>query len=162
MAGMRGWLGLAKVAGGLLIGFHVWLFAGQAVDGRLADPWLIGRWAAAALIGAALVALRRSGAGWLDRKSISIWLLAALLHAPAASAGHSFADLSGLPETAATLAVQTAGLAAAALLTAWLAAALRGHNNPARLSWRIAQFQTDDQASSGFHVVGFARPPPAA
>ena len=68
----------------LLVGFHAWVFVTQLGDGRLADPAVLGRWALAGGLVAALWYLRRQNASvvW-GRKAISVWLLAALLHAPA-------------------------------------------------------------------------------
>jgi hypothetical protein len=112
------------LAGAALVGFHGWLFAAQLAAGRLEDPWLIFRWIAAATLIAALVAVRRGGESILGRRSIAIWVLAALLHGPAAAANfqtdfNSFA----LPETVATTVLQ---LVASASLAAslWLLAGL--------------------------------------
>jgi hypothetical protein len=97
------------LAGAALIGFHGWLFAGQI--------------AAAGLV-AALVAVRRSGETILGRKSIAIWVLAALLHGPAIASDlqtdfNSFA----LPETVATSVLQLVSSAALGV-SLWLLAGL--------------------------------------
>jgi hypothetical protein len=110
------------LAGAALVGFHGWLFAAQAAAGRLDDPWLVFRWIAAASLIAALIGVRRGGAPMFGRKSVAIWVLAALLHGPAISdlpADFTFA----VPETVATTLVQLLSSAAfgAAL---WLLAAL--------------------------------------
>ncbi len=112
------------LVGAALIGFHGWLFAAQVAAGRLEDPWLVFRWIAAAALIAALVAVRRGGASIWGRKSISIWVLAALLHGPAIAADlqtdfNSFA----LPETVVTTVLQ---LVTSAALGAglWLLAGL--------------------------------------
>src|SRR6188508_2835865 len=95
------------LAGAALIGFHGWLFAGQIAAGRFEDPWVVFRWIAAAGLVAALVAVRRDGVSILGRKSIAIWVLAALLHGPAIASDlqtdfNSFA----LPETVAASVLQ--------------------------------------------------------
>jgi hypothetical protein len=69
----------------LLVLFHAWLFGAQLVDGQLSDAGLLARWAAAGLLLAALWALRRRGVPLVrGRRAIAIWLLAAVLHGPAA------------------------------------------------------------------------------
>ena len=109
-------------AGALLALFHVWLFAGQAWDGQLADPALILRWAAAGAIVAALFALRRTGASMFrGRKTVAIWLLAALLHGPAAARHIEGLGEPALPEFVATL-TQIAVASGAALGLGWLLA----------------------------------------
>jgi len=111
-------------AGVALVGFHGWLFAGQVAAGRLEDPWLVFRWIAAATLIAALVAVRRGGAPIFGRKSITIWVLAALLHGPAIASDlqadfNSFA----LPETVVTTVVQIVSSVALGV-GLWLLAAL--------------------------------------
>ena len=109
------------VAGAALVGFHGWLFAAQVAAGRLEDPWLVFRWIAAAVLVAALIAVLRNGAPTFGRKSVAIWVLAALLHGPAISelpAEITFA----VPETVATTLVQLLSSAFSAGL--WLLAAL--------------------------------------
>jgi hypothetical protein len=112
------------LAGAALIGFHGWLFAGQIAAGRFEDPWVVFRWIAAAGVVAALVAVRRSGETILGRKSIAIWVLAALLHGPAIASDlqtdfNSFA----LPETVATSVLQLVSSAALGV-SLWLLAGL--------------------------------------
>ena len=69
----------------LLVLFHAWLFGAQLVDGRLADASVLARWAAAGLLTAALWGLRLRGVSlFRGRRAIAIWLLAAVLHGPAA------------------------------------------------------------------------------
>jgi hypothetical protein len=107
-------------AGALLVLFHAWLLAGQAWDGQLADPALILRWAAAGAIVAALFALRRTGASMFrGRKAVAIWLLAALLHGPAAARHIEGLGEPALPEFVATL-TQIAVASGAALGLGWL------------------------------------------
>jgi hypothetical protein len=100
------------------------LFAAQIAAGRLEDPWLIFRWIAAAALVAAFVAVRRGGAPIFGRKSIAIWVLAALLHGPAI-ASNLQADFNSfaVPETVATSILQL--LTSAALgVSLWLLAGL--------------------------------------
>ena len=119
------------LAGAALVGFHGWLFAGQVAAGRLEDPWLVFRWIAAATLIAALVAVRRGGASIFGRKSVAIWVLAALLHGPAIASDlqtdfNSFA----LPETVAVTVLQLVSSAALGV-TLWLLAALLLARRPA-------------------------------
>jgi hypothetical protein len=112
------------LAGAALIGFHGWLFAAQVAAGRLDDPWLAFRWIAAATLIAALVAVRRTGGSFWGRKSVAIWVLAALLHGPAIASDlqtdfNSFA----LPEAVATSVLQLFS-AAAFGVSLWLLAGL--------------------------------------
>ena len=112
------------VAGAALIGFHGWLFAAQVAAGRLDDPWLVFRWIAAAALIGALVTARRGGATIWGRKSVAIWVLAALLHGPAIASDlqNDFNSIA-LPETVATSVLQL--IASAALVASlWLLAGL--------------------------------------
>ena len=69
----------------LLVLFHAWLFGAQLLDGRLADAGLLARWAAGGLLITALWELHRRGVPLFQgRRATTIWLLAALLHGPAA------------------------------------------------------------------------------
>ena len=118
-----------------LIGFHGWLFAAQVAAGRLEDPWLIFRWLAAALLVAAFVGVRRDGASLWGRKSISIWVLAAMLHGPAIASDlqndfNSFA----LPETVATTVLQLVSSTALAAGLWLLAGLLFARRNSTRVS----------------------------
>ena len=110
------------VAGAALVGFHGWLFAAQVAAGRLGDPWLVFRWIASASLLAALAGVRRGGDSIFGRKSVAIWVLAALLHGPAISDLQPDFNSFALPETVATAVVQL--LSAAALASLWLLAAL--------------------------------------
>jgi hypothetical protein len=105
-------------SGALLVLFHAWLFAGQAWQGRLADPSLLLEWTIAAGLLAGLHRLRRRGHSlFRSRQGVAIWLLAALLHGPAvADAGFTAWDAPALPEIVAVLApVALAGAAAVGL-----------------------------------------------
>ena len=106
---------LLAAAGALLALFHVWLFAGQILDGRLDDPALLLRWVAAAGLAGGLLSLRRRGLSLVrGRPAATIWLLAALLHGPALAARVDSGGALGLPEVAATLS-QLAVAAVAAI-----------------------------------------------
>ena len=126
------------VAGAALIGFHGWLFAAQVAEGRLGDPWLVFRWIAAALLIAALVGVRRGGASMFGRKSIAIWVLAALLHGPAISELQTDFNSFGLPETAATTVVQLLSSAAMGVSLWLLAALLLTRRRPTRVRYATA------------------------
>src|SRR5215212_8722411 len=111
------------LAGGALVTFHGWLFAAQVAAGRLDDPWLVFRWVAAALLVAALIAARRAESSIFGRKSVAIWVLAALLHGPAISDLQADFNSIALPETVASTVVQL--LSSTALGAGlWLLAAL--------------------------------------
>lgn len=113
------------LAGGALAVFHGWLFVSQAVAGRLGDPWVIFRWAAAIALVAALVAVHRRGHLLWGRRSVSIWLLAAMLHGPAIADTGGF-ETFALPEAIAASVLQLVASAPLAMgllaLAAWLAA----------------------------------------
>lgn len=157
---------IARTAGAALVGFHAWLLASQWAAGRLStDPALLLRWAAALVLAAALIWLGREGSSLgvlsFNRRTIIVWLLAALLHGPAV-ASHA-GDLQTLPETAASLVLQTtaiAGVLGVTLWALWLIAGLfRRRDSLAPWSFvrAISSFGFIDD---GFSVVVSARPPP--
>ena len=114
-------------AGAALVVFHGWLFANQMAAGRLEDPWLMFRWVSAALLGGALIAAWRGESTVFGRKSVAVWVLAALLHGPAISDRTDFNSFA-LPETVATTIVQvlsSAALSAGLVLLAALLFAIR-------------------------------------
>jgi hypothetical protein len=153
---------LLAAAGALLALFHVWLFAGQILDGRLDDPALLLRWVAAAGLLAGLVALRRRGLSMVrGRPAATIWLLAALLHGPALAARVDAVGTLGLPEVAATLS-QVAVAAIAAIGLGLLAARFR---RASRLADRRTSARRRDRdrrlAHAAFLEVLSPRPPPA-
>lgn len=156
---IRASLALAGVA---LIGFHGWLFAAQVAAGRLEDPWLIFRWIAAALLVAAFVAARRDGASIWGRKSISIWVLAAMLHGPAIAADlqndfNSFA----LPETVVTTVLQLVSSTALAAGLWLLAGVLLARRNSSRVSCAtVLDFVTAGGRARGAAWRFSPRPPP--
>jgi len=152
---------LLAAAGALLALFHVWLFAGQILDGRLDDPALLLRWVAAAGLAGGLVSLRRRGLSIVrGRPAATIWLLAALLHGPALAARIDDGGAIGLPEVAATLsqlAVATFAVIGVGLLIARLRRGFdRAH--PSVLSPRPARVAAS--AAISLDVL-CPRPPPA-
>ena len=152
----------ARTAGAALTGFHAWLFLAQLADGRLTgDPALLLRWAAAFGLASALIWLGREGTSLVSRQAIVIWLLAALLHGPAVASRTS--DLQAVPETAASLLIQTtavAGILGAALWTLWLIAGLSRRRNSRQYVGRPV-LQAAARPGDGFLLVVSARPPPA-
>ena len=74
---------LMRVAGGLLVGFHVWLLAGHVSTGQLLEPERLFRWVLAAGLAAGIILLRRQGAALFGRRAMVVWILAGLLHVPA-------------------------------------------------------------------------------
>ena len=152
----------ARTAGAVLVGFHAWLFVSQWADGRLqTDPALLLRWAAALGLAAALIWLGREGTSLVSRQAIVIWLLAALLHGPAVSAKST--DLQTLPETAASLLIQTtaaAGVFGVALWALWLIAGLFRRRAANLYAGRPVP-EGADLLDDGFSIVVSARPPPA-
>jgi hypothetical protein len=98
----------------LLVALHAWVLANQLVAGELADPAVVLRWTLAALIVTALAGMRRRGYGLFGRKSIAVWALAGLLHAPAAAGPGDALQTATLP-AAGAVAVQVAAAASATL-----------------------------------------------
>lgn len=115
---------LAALAGALLVGFHGWVLAGQFAAGRLVDPWLILRWIIAAGLVAGFMALRRRGESLLGRKSVAIWVLAALLHGPTivSKFGDAF-EIPALPEVVVSVVARTATIGLLSL-SLWILAGL--------------------------------------
>jgi len=91
--------------------FHVWLFAGQVWSGAISDPSLIFRWLIAAGLVGGLVILKQQGESiTFGRKSVAIWVLAALLHGPAFAARFDAPGNVRIPEVVATLTQVVVGL----------------------------------------------------
>ena len=157
----------ARTAGAALIGFHVWLLASQWSAGRLVnDPALLLRWAAALVLAAALFWLGREGTSLVSRRAIVIWLLAALLHAPAvAGRAGDASGLQTLPETAATLLIQTTaviGALGASMWMLWLIAGLFRRRDRQNSAWSFVRaLSLSVFPDDGFRFVVSARPPPA-
>ena len=59
---------LSRVLAAILLASHGWLLATQWQAGRLTEPGLLLRWAAAIAIALSMRALYRSGASVLSRK----------------------------------------------------------------------------------------------
>ena len=144
--------------GGALAAFHGWLFVAHAAAGRLEDPWLIFRWLSSAALIAALVALRRAGQSVRGRKAIAIWVLAALLHGPAATTN----DISSiaLPESVVTSVLQLVSSAAFAASLWLLARLLRSRTSSIRFYSSVAAVCRDGHAGPGVAPPFSPRPPP--
>ena len=144
--------------GGALAAFHGWLFVAQAAEGRLEDPWLIFRWVASASLIVTLVALIRNGESVCGKRSIAMWVLAALLHGPAVAGTNDMTAIA-LPESVVTSVLQ---LVSAAVFAAglWILARLL------RTRTRRVSFYSTVDASAVRHPGGGAvprfspRPPP--
>ena len=74
---------LTRLAGAILIAFHVWLLAGSVSSGQFLEPERLIRWLIAAGLAAGIVILRRQGAAVFGRRALVVWMLAGLLHVPA-------------------------------------------------------------------------------
>jgi hypothetical protein len=95
----------AVLLGSLLVLFHVWLFLDRLWQGQLADAASLLRWAAAGGLTAGLWALHRRGVSLVrGRKAIAIWVLAALLHAPAMAGEPQAEHAPALAEVVTTIA----------------------------------------------------------
>jgi hypothetical protein len=75
---------LLTALGALLAVFHGGLFVSQLVDGQLADFGTLSEWLLAAVVVVAFLHLRRHRVSLVwGRTATVVWLLAAMLHAPA-------------------------------------------------------------------------------
>jgi hypothetical protein len=150
----------AVAAGAGLALFHVWLLLGQAWEGELLEPWLLLRWLAAGVLAAGFTGVLRSGtSGFWSRRTVALWLLAAVLHGPALM-DRAGVDTQGLPEAAAVL-VQIATLSAAAGAVILLAAALRHKPRTSRGGGSLSTgFTLAPSRSLGFVQAFAPRPPP--
>jgi hypothetical protein len=149
-------------AGALLALFHVWLFAGQVWDGRLADPGVLFRWFVAGALVAALVALYRQGISILrGRKAVTIWLLAGLLHGPAVAQSIEGLGEPALPEVVATLAPFAAASAAAGLAIglAWIGGRRRVASAPQAVRIPVVRVRARQSSAHAFSRFS-PRPPP--
>ena len=150
---------LALAAAALAV-FHGWLFVSQAAAGRLVDPWVIFRWLAAAALIVALVAVHRRGHHLWGRKSIAIWLLAALLHGPSIAGNESFRTFA-LPEAAAASVLQLMSAAGMALTLWMLATLLAARRTSARPLRALVPAAAAGPRFAAGHATRFApRPPP--
>ncbi len=156
---------LVGVAGALLVTFHGWLLASQYLDGQLAEPGLILRWIIAAILVGSLIGLRRQGSGIFSRKSIAVWVLAALLHGPTV-VGHYGDALHGvaLPESVATVVLQIVAASTTLVLALWLLGALLAERRDRRRHFTHLVFSLCPAgALAGSYSPPFSpRPPPVA
>ena len=147
------------IAGISLAGFHGWLFLGQIAEGRFDDPWVIFRWAAAALLVAALAGVHRAGDSMFGRRGIAIWVLAALLHGPAIAADG--AETFTMPEAVATSILQI-GSSLALVAGLWMLAGLlvARRRGALRLSTFAPVLAAADPLAAGITHHFSPRPPP--
>ena len=148
-------------AAGVLLGiFHVWLFADQLLNGRLADPAVLVRWAVSGGLGWLLFGAWRGAARLGSRKTVAIWLLAALLHAPAvAKRLDSPAELA-FPDVVATLVKVTLGAGVVLLFS--LLGRIRRRDPRVSLTMAFVDLRTDGPLGAGVWRIWSARPPPLA
>jgi hypothetical protein len=141
--------------------FHVWLFARQAAAGSLTPETLL-KWLAAAGLLAALVALRRQGVPlFRGRKAVAIWVLAALLHAPAIGERLEALGTPAIPEAAITLSklLSSAAALAGVLLLLWIARPRPAAPSRARAA---AHFVVPSAVRAARATLAFSpRPPPS-
>jgi hypothetical protein len=150
---------LAAGLGGLLVGFHAWLFASQAWSGRFTEPGLVLRWLAAAGLVAVLVALRQRQVSLARRATVAIWLLAALLHGPAVATRAGF-EVPALPESVVST-VQAAAVSLVAGVGLAIVLLARRLALVARATWlRVARHGA--ALTRSIRALAIApRPPPA-
>jgi len=133
--------------------FHLWLLVSQVADGRLADPAALVRWAVAAGLVWGLIAIRRQGA----RKTVSIWLLAALLHAPAVA---ERVDASGFDLPTVVVTIVDATLGAGIAIASLIAFRRQRFQPPVSVAWaERGQSPLISLASGDYYAVS-PRPPP--
>ena len=152
---------LAAAAAALAL-FHVWLFAGQALQGELADPARLARWLFAGLLLAAIAALYRAGVPLLrGRRAVAVWLLAALLHGPAIGERLEALGTPSIPEAVSALTGLGAVAAGALgiLLLLWLARAPRAA--AARFPLTAVIRAAFGPLAPDAHTAFAPRPPPA-
>lgn len=147
----------------ILIGFHVWLFATHALNGRLLEPAVALRWLAGLLLFAGFLGLKRLGIPLVrGRKAAVLWTLVVLLHWHAAISKPAAADEhSGFPTVAVIVAPVTIGSAALALgLLLWVVARRQPAARLRPSRWSVVSMATAGVATAG-HVLTLApRPPP--
>lgn len=153
----------ALVSAGTLAVFHGWLFAAQAADGRLGDPWLVARWIVAAGLVAALAAVQQQRGSIWSRQGLAVWVLAALLHGPSVATDFSASVNSlSLPEAVATSVIQSWVSLSALALTLWMLAGRLGRRDRhARLyAGFIAAASRAAMFGDGCSPQYASRPPP--
>ncbi|HEX6323107.1 MAG TPA: hypothetical protein VFZ36_05225 [Vicinamibacterales bacterium] len=148
----------AALALGLL---HAWIFVRQAAAGSLTPETLL-KWIAAAGLLAALVALRRQGVSlFRGRRAVAVWVLAALLHAPAIGERLTALETPALPEAAIALsqALASAASLAGVLLLLWIARQRPSASSRVRLAARAIVPSAVQAARATFAFA--PRPPPS-
>ena len=152
---------LVAAAGGLLVLFHLWLFGSQLLDGRLTELVPILRWLMALGLVGALAGLRRRGASLVKgRTAVAIWVLAALLHAPAVAGDTPGHDSPALAEVVTTLAQIAAASVALGLGFALLAGLLRRLAAPRLVIARAVGRRRTRPFQPGRSLRVASRPPP--
>ena len=151
----------AAVLGGVLVLFHVWLFLDRLWHGQLADAASLLRWAVAGGLTAGLWALHRRGVSLVrGRKAIAIWVLAALLHAPAVVGEHQAGHAPALAEVVTTVA-QILGALSVGLALILLAVALRRQVAPQLARARAVARGRVRPYAAGRSLHCSSRPPPS-
>ncbi len=153
---------LTRLATAVLVVFHLWLLWTHIVTGRLLEPDVLLRWAVAAFVAAALLALYRLHLSlFWGRRAVVLWLLVVLIHGHAAWSGQTQLALAdALPEAVAAL-MPVGAVAATVLLV--VAAARAGERRVAslpRLAPVAARFATGPRPGSAPPPFS-PRPPPA-
>jgi hypothetical protein len=150
----------AALLGGVLVLFHIWLFLDRLWQGQLADAASLLRWVAAGGLTAALWALHRRGVSLVrGRKAIAIWVLAALLHAPA-MAGEPHAGQTPALAEAVTTVAQILGAIGVGLGLILLAVALRRQVAPQLARARAVARRRVRPYAVGRSLHCSSRPPP--
>jgi len=146
------------VAGAALGLFHVWLLVSQLADGRLADPSALVRWAVAGGLVWGLVVVRRQGSSILwGRKAVSIWLLAALLHAPAMA---DRIEASGLDLPTVVVTIVEITLGAGIAIAGLIAVRRQRFQPPIAVAWTARRRPSIASFSAGDYLSLSPRPPP--
>ena len=150
------------LAGGLLVLFHVWLFLDRLWSGQLADVAALLRWAVAGGLTAALWTLHRRGVSLIrGRKAVAIWVLAALLHAPAMAGDHPVAHPPAVAEVVVTV-TQILASVAFGLGLILLAVVLHRQALPQLARARAVARRPPCPLDRGRSLHFSSRPPPAA
>jgi hypothetical protein len=151
----------AALLGGVLVLFHIWLFLDRLWQGQLADAAALLRWAAAGGLTAGLLALHRRGVSLVrGRKAIAIWVLAALLHAPAVPGEPRAEHAPALAEMVTTVA-QIVGALGVGLGLILLAVALRRQTTPQLARARAFARRPVRPYVAGHSLHCSSRPPPS-
>ena len=152
----------AAVSGATLFAFHGCLFAAQAAQGRLEDPWLALRWLIAAAVVAVLAAIRHAGGSIWNRQGLAVWVVAALLHGPAVTTDFGNSINLAPPETVATAFLESLVAVSALAVTVWMLAGLIGlRDRHARLYVSaVTPRRVGVTLGDGFSPAYSSRPPP--